>query len=207
MVKKKTTQPTRFVSTTDYFGISAGNHVNIIETVQGSGQVPTIHKCLVSRYKEEGHWDQTNPKKPEYIVTKEGGDAIHYLYDFEVKEYDVKKIIEDGIMFLAGTNSVSAGRALTDILIHIDGGEMPEKLTDWRLCPSSFIQELFKVVGDQGLTVDDALDIADGKLTKKAMRRFVEVYYRVNFQHIAQGVKHWDTLKTVVGATQSEVKG
>ena len=209
MAKKTNTlnnEPKPLVAKCDYFGISAGDHVNVIETIQGSGQIPTIHKCLVKRYREEGHWNLDDPKKPQWVVDVEGGDAIHYMYGCELKEYDVDKIIEDGILFLAGNNSISAGRVLTDILKHIDGGEMPSELKEWRLCPSNMTSELLKVVGDQGLLINDALDIVDGKRTKKVMRQFVKVYYKLNFQHIKAGVKQWDTLKTVVGVTEAEVK-
>lgn len=142
-------------------------------------------------------------------VVKVGMSQVHYLYNFEceVAEPTQKEVWEAAIkplvFFLAATNSVSAGRSYNDILLAIDGAEMPshESMSErGDLAPTSFVNELFKLMDDVDVDgKDDMIDsLLDGDMAVYARNLFIKVFYHVNFPTLNHMVKHWDEYKTVV---------
>ncbi|MGL6258790.1 hypothetical protein [Vibrio sp. WXL210] len=179
----------QFVSLIEYFGVRVGGRVEIVDTIEG-GNGLKLHKCSVVPMNNEAEPDQ----------------RIHYIFQHEItaEPYNVESVIKEGVYFLAGTASISAGRVLAGVIAHCQKNGVPEHMNNNpELAPASLIGELLKVIGDKGIDVNDGLDIVDGKHTREVLRKFVSVWFKLNREMVTHIMKHED-LVGVVGSSLSE---
>lgn len=143
-------------------------------------------------------------------VVKVGLDQIHYLYNFEFdvvepsKEEVWEAYLTPIVQVLASCNSISSGRSYNDILIMIDGGEMPP-VEDFEnrgdLAPSTLPNEVFKFIGD--CDDDEMIDsILCGDMHDFICKKFIHTFYVMRYAQLSSVVKHWGSLKDLVMAAR-----
>lgn len=183
------TKVTRYIeSKVDYFNINKGDLCQVVEE----------DKIFVK-------------------VVKVGMTQVHYLYNFELQDVKVEKervweaAVQPLVFFLAATTSISAGRSYNDILLMIDGGEMPspdEMCKRGDLAPTIFTNELFKLMDDVDVEFkDDLIDsLLDGHMAEYVRNVFIHVFYKVNYQTLKSIVTNWEHYRDVVKTAHEESK-
>lgn len=144
-------------------------------------------------------------------VVKVGMDQVHYLYNFEfedtnpTKECVWKAALKPLAQFLAATKSVSAGRTYNDILLEIDGGEMPhpdEYAKRGDLAPTIFFNEFLKLVGTLDVELfDDMVDALldeETKLFQHSQDLYVHSFYIFKYSELHAITENWASFKDVV---------
>ncbi|AGG58178.1 hypothetical protein VPDG_00016 [Vibrio phage henriette 12B8] len=158
----------------------------------------------------EGDLCKVIAKHDIYIeVVKVGMTQIHYLYNFEAEEVKISRdelwrnTIKSVVLFLAGTNSNSAGRAFNDVLLHIDGGDLPSPESMKRmgdLAPPTLINEVLKVMGDVDVEFRDDMidDMLLGNLARYIDNLFIHAFYTMNLKTIKDMVDNWAHYGSIV---------
>ena len=142
-------------------------------------------------------------------VVKVGMTQVHYMYNFEIQDVKVtkeqiwKSTIEPIVLFLAASPSVSSGRSYNDILLMIDGGDMPRPSTmnnRGDMAPTIFMNELFKLLEDTKVEFkDDLIDsLLCGEMDKYARDLFIHMFYVLNYRTLESMAANWIHYKDVV---------
>jgi hypothetical protein len=134
----------------------------------------------------------------------------------EKKEWEEK--LKEGIFFLVGVE-IKAERKGTfiNLLRHFNGNvrgvPSPEKgiKNKGKFAKTLVIDELLKTNFDAGANLKDAPEHiltsvvnSDGHLHNFALDFFVDVYFRVNYEEILAGVRHWVTIKSIIDSVNPD---
>lgn len=140
-----------------------------------------------------------------------GMSQIHYMYNFELEDVEATQRILDTyyqqrilpiVSILASSKtSISHNRMFNDILLELNGRE-PKTPDAFRtrpdLAPDSLIREVLKMLG--GMGVEDVIidELLDGKLYNYMRRKFVHIFYTLNYDEIRKMAMNWETYKPFI---------